>query len=180
MLRPPRRGDVVGFGIIYRNFQKLMNRISPSFIIKYINWTTAAIRGNSGCWINSYLKCALLLFPPSSSDAYDLKKETVDRFAAKKTKPKNPETTPAQTNSVVWVPEVGVQRATWNNGNGLGNCQLLLSGTTSGLCRIDLVTGRWFKGRELGPGGIGTLRGEVDGDGDVDMDDAEGEEDVSD
>lgn len=75
-----------------------------------------------------------------------------------------------------------MQRATWNNGNGLGNCQLLLSGTASGLCRIDWVTGRWFKDRELGPGSIRTLRGEVDGDGDVDMDDAEvyGEDEVSD
>ena len=37
------------------------------------------------------------------------------------------------------------------------------------------MTGRWFKGRELGPGGIERLRGEVDGDGDVDMDEAEGD-----
>lgn len=92
---------------------------------------------------------------------------------AKKARTKNPETAPAQTNSGVWAPEVSVQRVRWNNGNGLGNCQLLLSGTASGLCRIDWVTGRWFKDRGLGPGGIGALRGE--GDGDVDMDEAEGE-----
>lgn len=68
-----------------------------------------------------------------------------------------------------------MQRVVWNNGNGLGNCQLLVSGSASGLCRIDWLGGRWFKGRTLGPGGIETLRGEVDGDGDVDMDDVEGE-----
>lgn len=68
-----------------------------------------------------------------------------------------------------------MQRVAWNNVNGLGNCQLLVSGTASGLCRIDWLTGRWFKGQTLGPGGIEALRGEVDGDGDVDMDDAEGE-----
>lgn len=68
-----------------------------------------------------------------------------------------------------------MQRVAWNNGNGLGNCQLLVSGTASGLCRVDWVTGRWFKGRELGPGGIEGLRGETGIDGDVDMDDAEGD-----
>ena len=82
---------------------------------------------------------------------------------------------PAQTNTGAWAPEVSVQRVAWNNGNGLGNCQLLASGTASGLCRIDWLSGRWFKGRTLGPGGIEALRGEVDGDGDIDMDDAEGD-----
>lgn len=159
-----------------------MNKISPSSTIKSINWTTAAVLENSGCWNNFYLKCAPFLFPPPSSDVCNLEQETIDWLAAKKARSKNPETVPAQANSGVWAPEVGVQRATWNNGNGLGNCQLLLSGTASGLCRIDWVTGRWFKDRGLGPGGIGTLRGEVDGDVDVDMDDAEGngEDEVSD
>lgn len=68
-----------------------------------------------------------------------------------------------------------MQRVAWNNGNGLANCQLLVSGTASGLCRIDLLTGRWFKDRELGAGGIEALRGQVDGDGDVNMDDVEGD-----
>ncbi|KAF9651500.1 hypothetical protein BDM02DRAFT_3091246 [Thelephora ganbajun] len=104
-----------------------------------------------------------------------LPQETLDRFTAKKARSKNPETTSAQTNPGAWAPEVSVQRVVWNNGNGLGNCQLLVSGTASGLCRIDWVSGRWFKGRDLGLGGIETLRGEVDGGGDVDMDDAEGE-----
>jgi len=83
-------------------------------------------------------------------------------------------------NPGAWAPEVSVQRVAWNNGNGLGNCQLLVSGTASGLCRIDWVSGRWFKGQSPGPGGIEALRGEVGGDGDVDMDDAEGEGEVSD
>lgn len=70
-----------------------------------------------------------------------------------------------------------MQRVVWNNGNGLGNCQLLASGTASGLCRIDWLDGRWFKNQAPGPSGIEALRGEVDGDGDVGMDDAEGEGD---
>ena len=37
-----------------------------------------------------------------------------------------------------------------------------------------------FKGQSPGPGGIEALRGEVDGDGDVDMDDVEGEGELSD
>jgi len=51
-----------------------------------------------------------------------------------------------------------VQRAVWNNGSGLRSCQLLVSGTARG----------------LEPGGIETLREEVDGDGEIDMDDDEG------
>lgn len=108
-----------------------------------------------------------------SHDERDPEQETFDRLVARKARSKNPETAPAQTNPGAWAPEVSVQRVTWNNGNGLGNCQLLASGMASGLCRIDWVTGRWFKGRGLGPGGVETLRGELDGDGDVDMDDAE-------
>lgn len=38
-----------------------------------------------------------------------------------------------------------------------------------------MLTGRWFKDRELGAGGIEALRGQVDGDGDVNMDDVEGD-----
>jgi transcription factor C subunit 6 len=87
--------------------------------------------------------------------------ETLDRFAAKKARSKNPEVTLAQMNPGAWAPEVSVQRVTWNNGNGLGNCQLLASGTASGLCRIDWVGGRWFKDQTPGPGGIEALRGEV-------------------
>jgi transcription factor C subunit 6 len=101
--------------------------------------------------------------------------ETLDRLTASKARSKNPEATLASTNSGAWAPGVSVQRVAWNNGNGLGSCQLLVSGTGSGLCRIDWVTGRWFKDRKLGSGGIEALRGEVDGDGDVDMDDAEGD-----
>lgn len=122
----------------------------------------------------------LLLSPPSFANACNLEQETIDRLAAKKARSKNPETTPSQTNAGAWAPEVSVQRVAWNNGNGLGSCQLLVSGTASGLCRIDWLGGRWFKGQTLGPDGIETLRGEVDGDVDVDMDDAEGDGEVSD
>ena len=113
--------------------------------------------------------------PLPLSDAHDLDQETLDRLVAKKARSKNPGTIPTEANSGVWAPEVSVQRVAWNNGGGLGNCQLLLSGTASGLCRIDWVNGRWFKGRGLGPDGIGILRGEVDGDGDVNMDDGDGD-----
>ena len=113
----------------------------------------------------------------SFTNACNPGQETLDRFAAKKARSKNPEKTPAQTNPGAWAPEVSVQRVVWNNGNGLGKCQLLASGTASGLCRIDWVKGRWFKDQTPGAGGIETLRGEVDGDGDVDMDEAEAEGD---
>ena len=114
-------------------------------------------------------------FPSSFIDACNLGQEALDRSAAKKARTKNPEASLPQVNPGAWVPEVGVQRVVWNNGNGLGNCQLLVSGTASGLCRIDWVGGRWFKDQTPGPGDIEALRGEVDGDGDVDMDDAEGD-----
>ena len=110
----------------------------------------------------------------------NLGQETTDRLAAKKIRSKNPETIPTPTNAGAWAPEVGVQRVAWNNGNGLGNSQLLVSGTGSGLCRIDWLGGRWFKDQTLGPDGIEALRGGVGGDGDVDMDDVEGEGEVSD
>jgi len=78
-------------------------------------------------------------------DACKLGQETLDRFTAMKARSKNPEITPAQLNPGAWAPEVSVQRVAWNNGNGLGNCQLLVSGMASGLCRIDWVSSRWFK-----------------------------------
>jgi len=116
-------------------------------------------------------------FASSFVDACNPGQETLDRSAAKKARSKHPEANLAQINPGAWTPEVSVQRVVWNNGNGLGNCQLLVSGTASGLCRIDWMGGRWFKDQTLGPGGIEALRGEVDVDGDVDMDDAEGEGD---
>ena len=33
----------------------------------------------------------------------------------------------------------------WNNGNGLASSSLLAAGTASGLCRVDVFWGRWFK-----------------------------------
>ena len=40
--------------------------------------------------------------------------------------------------------EVGVHRVVWNNGNGLASSSLLAAGTASGLCRVDVLWGRWF------------------------------------
>jgi transcription factor C subunit 6 len=38
-----------------------------------------------------------------------------------------------------------VHRVVWNNGNGLASSALLASGTSSGLCRIDVLWGRWLR-----------------------------------
>ncbi|CAK5284390.1 unnamed protein product [Mycena citricolor] len=44
----------------------------------------------------------------------------------------------------VWPREVGVHKVVWNSGNGLGSAPLLASATGCGLCRIDVVWGRWL------------------------------------
>jgi len=51
----------------------------------------------------------------------------------------------ASISTGVWPPEVGVQRVTWNTGNGLGGAPLLASTTGSGLCRVDWLLGRWIR-----------------------------------
>ncbi|KAF6763682.1 hypothetical protein DFP72DRAFT_480903 [Ephemerocybe angulata] len=54
--------------------------------------------------------------------------------------------TQQQTNGTgAWPREVGVHRVSWNNGNGLGSSCLLASSTASGLCRVDVLWGRWIK-----------------------------------
>ncbi|KAJ7459664.1 hypothetical protein FB451DRAFT_1045765 [Mycena latifolia] len=53
----------------------------------------------------------------------------------------------APTSTGAWPSEVGVQRVVWNCGNGLGASSLLASSTGSGLCRIDVVWGRWLNDR---------------------------------
>ena len=60
---------------------------------------------------------------------------------------KDAETKGRITNTGVWPPEVGVQRVAWNNSNGLGGAPLLASATASGLCRVDLLMGRWIRDR---------------------------------
>jgi hypothetical protein len=46
-----------------------------------------------------------------------------------------------------WYPSVGVQRVTWHDGAGLTAAGMLASATGSGLCRVDLLEGRWFRDR---------------------------------
>ena len=53
-----------------------------------------------------------------------------------------------------WSPHVGVHRVVWHNAGGIGRAGWVLSGTASGLGRVDMVVGRFVGGRmppELGP-----------------------------
>ena len=69
-----------------------------------------------------------------------------------------------------WPRQVSVQRAAWNGGNGLGCAGVLASATGSGLCRIEVLEGRWMRGR-FPYGDISRVRGESGtNDGDVDDD----------
>ncbi|KAJ3576235.1 hypothetical protein NP233_g555 [Leucocoprinus birnbaumii] len=71
-----------------------------------------------------------------------------------------------------WPQEVAVHKVTWNNGNGLSACGLLASATSSGLCRVDNLWGRWLKDK-VPYGGIQQIRREgVDDDMDVDSEDS--------
>jgi len=54
-----------------------------------------------------------------------------------------------------WPVEVGVHKICWNNNNGLGRANWIASGTASGLCRIDIVRGRFLGGRV--PAGMGPV-----------------------
>ena len=51
--------------------------------------------------------------------------------------------TPAGTGA--WPPEVSVHKVAWNQGNGLARSSMLASATAAGLCRIDMLWGRWMK-----------------------------------
>ncbi|KAK7048195.1 pre-mRNA splicing factor [Favolaschia claudopus] len=53
----------------------------------------------------------------------------------------------APTSAGAWPTEVGVQRVVWNCGNGIAASGLLASSTASGLCRVDVVWGRWLNDR---------------------------------
>jgi transcription factor C subunit 6 len=52
-----------------------------------------------------------------------------------------------------WPLEVGVHRTCWNNNAGLGKANWIASGTASGLCRIDIIQGRFIGGKV--PQGMG-------------------------
>ncbi|XP_006457753.1 hypothetical protein AGABI2DRAFT_114796 [Agaricus bisporus var. bisporus H97] len=74
-----------------------------------------------------------------------------------------------------WPQEVAVHKVTWNNGNGLNACGLLASATSSGLCRVDNVWGRWMKDK-VPYGGIEQIRREEMEDGmDVDSGESDSE-----
>jgi len=68
----------------------------------------------------------------------------------------------------VWPQEVAVHKVTWNNGNGLGACGLLASATSSGLCRVDNLWGRWMNDK-IPYGGIQQIRKELEDDMEMHM-----------
>ncbi|KAA1469302.1 hypothetical protein DENSPDRAFT_816148 [Dentipellis sp. KUC8613] len=96
-----------------------------------------------------------------------LPQEVPDRSSATVRAKKGSAPPPVGTGA--WSAEVGVLRAVWHAGGGLGAAQLLASGTASGLGRVDVLRGRWL--REKVPyGGVEAMRREVDA-MDVDVED---------
>ncbi|KDR73824.1 hypothetical protein GALMADRAFT_72049 [Galerina marginata CBS 339.88] len=100
-----------------------------------------------------------------------LPQESLDRPTATraskakdKDKPDEPPT-PFPASTGAWPREVGVHRVAWNSGNGLASCGLLAAGTSSGLCRVDVLWGRWMRDK-VPYGGVGGIRME-DGGGDA-------------
>ncbi|KAF8912236.1 hypothetical protein CPB84DRAFT_1841910 [Gymnopilus junonius] len=90
----------------------------------------------------------------------------------KKDEPEYPSSTGA------WPREVGVHRVVWNNGNGLASCALLAAATSSGLCRVDVLWGRWVKDKVPYGGVEGIRMEEMDPDAmEVDSDEDEDEDD---
>ncbi|KAJ7855930.1 hypothetical protein B0H14DRAFT_2753908 [Mycena olivaceomarginata] len=75
----------------------------------------------------------------------------------------------APTSSGAWPKEIGVQRVVWNCGNGLAGSSLLASSTASGLCRVDVVWGR-FLNNKVPYSSMEEMRLEVEGGGDDAMD----------
>ncbi|KAF8208730.1 hypothetical protein K438DRAFT_1573564 [Mycena galopus ATCC 62051] len=79
----------------------------------------------------------------------------------------------APTSTGTWPKEIGVQRVVWNCGNGLGASALLASSTASGLCRVDVVWGRFLNDR-VPYTSIQEMRMEVEGAAmDVDSDESD-------
>jgi transcription factor C subunit 6 len=53
---------------------------------------------------------------------------------------------PATVKTGNWSPHIGIQKVAWNN-TGIGRAGWLASGTASGVGRVDIVKGRWMKGK---------------------------------
>ena len=99
--------------------------------------------------------------------------ETQDRGAANN--PKNfklKNTANEERGTGVWPHEVGVQRVVWNSGNGLAGAGILASATGSGLCRVDVLSGRFMKDKttKMPYGSIENIRLENGDDMEVDSD----------
>lgn len=62
----------------------------------------------------------------------------------------------------------------WNQGNGLAAAGMLASGSAAGLCRVDLLNGRWLKGK-IPYGTVAEIRRE--GSDDMDVDDEDDDDD---
>ncbi|KJA17904.1 hypothetical protein HYPSUDRAFT_145776 [Hypholoma sublateritium FD-334 SS-4] len=89
-----------------------------------------------------------------------LPQETYDRTTATrivKGKVKKRADIVIPTGTGAWPREVGVHRVVWNNGNGLGAAALMAAGTASGLCRVDVLWGRWLKDK-IPYGGVAGVR----------------------
>ncbi|KAF9556184.1 hypothetical protein CPC08DRAFT_694740 [Agrocybe pediades] len=79
---------------------------------------------------------------------------------------------PASTGA--WPREVGIHRVVWNNGNGLASSCLLAAGSASGLCRVDVLWGRWVRDKPPYGGVEGIRMEDVDPDAmEVDSEDEE-------
>lgn len=65
-----------------------------------------------------------------------------------------------------------MHRAVWNDKNGLANAPWLASGTASGLCRVDWLTGKWLSDQVpyTDIEGIRGERDEPEGEGHADED----------
>jgi transcription factor C subunit 6 len=86
---------------------------------------------------------------------------TATRVAKGKVKKRSDSAIPTGTGA--WPREVGVHRVVWNNGNGLASSAWAAAGTASGLCRVEMLPGRWLKDK-IPYGGISGIRMEdVDG-----------------
>ena len=69
---------------------------------------------------------------------------------------------PSAPPTAAWPHGVGVQRTTWNDGNGPARAGLLASATGAGLCRVDWLRGRWA--RDPPPySGVAGIRAETGG-----------------
>ena len=63
----------------------------------------------------------------------------------------------------------------WNDGNGLAASRMLASGTASGMCRVDCLSGRWMKGK-VPYGSVVNARKDIGAD-DIDVDSSQSDAD---